>query len=146
MQKPTGGNGGTDDHEEKTATEDPNLEYSKKVTNLVLEYLEDQLKNKPDPELLNKLGWNEEQLRNFYAKWRKMAEQSRKPENQSGDNADAWKEAFKSLGLTPAADRQTTQKSQTKIQDDKHVTESQRFDPPSAVKDKFKRYTERISK
>ncbi|MDR2117026.1 MAG: hypothetical protein LBP87_11670 [Planctomycetaceae bacterium] len=142
---PNGGQGASASNIE-TPPEDPNLEYTKKITNLVLEYLEDQLKTKPNQELLNNLGWTEKELRDFYQKWQEMSEQSKSTEiNTANDNAK-WKEAFKSLGLKPAQDRQQLQKSRTEIQDKNKVTESQRFTPPSAIKERFKQYTEGIGK
>jgi hypothetical protein len=130
----------------ETPIEDANLEYSKKITNLVLEYLEDQLKSKPSQELLDNLGWSEKELRDFHRKWREMSEQSKHSESTTTNDNTKWKEAFKSLGLRPAQDRQQLQKSRTKVQDENKVTESQRFTPPPAIKDRFKRYTEGIGK
>jgi hypothetical protein len=124
--------------------EDPNLEYAQKVTNLVLEHLEDELKTKPSRELLNNLGWTEKELRDFHRKWKSMSEQSRHSRIGNADN-DSWKEAFKSLGLRPARDRQQLQKSHDS-DDGGNVAESQRFAPPPAVKDRFKRYAEGIGK
>ncbi|MDR1270534.1 MAG: hypothetical protein LBK82_13515, partial [Planctomycetaceae bacterium] len=142
---PTGGQGSSALNIE-TLPEDANLEYTKKITNLVLEYLEDQLKTKPNQELLDNLGWTEKDLRDFHRKWQEMSEQSKHPEpNTSNDDAQ-WKEAFKSLGLKPGQDRQQLQKSRTEVQDKNKVTESQRFTPPSTIKDRFKRYTEGIGK
>ncbi|MDR3198365.1 MAG: hypothetical protein LBU34_10910 [Planctomycetaceae bacterium] len=142
---PEGGQGASVSNVE-TPPEDPNLEYTKKVTNLVLEYLEDQLKAKPNQELLDNLGWTEEELRDFYRKWQEMSEQSKRSESQTSNDDIRWKEAFKSLGLKPAHDRQQLQKSRTEVQDKSKVTESQRFVPPSAIKERFKRYTEGIGK
>jgi hypothetical protein len=130
----------------ETPAEDPNLEYTKKVTNLVLEYLEDQLKTKPNQELLDNLGWTEKELRDFHRKWREMSEQSKHPESNTSNNNTQWKEAFKSLGLKSSQDRQQLQKSRTGVQDKNKVTESQRFAPPSAIKERFKLYTEGIGK
>ncbi|MDR1142293.1 MAG: hypothetical protein LBL62_11410 [Planctomycetaceae bacterium] len=142
---PTGGQGSSALNIE-TLPEDANLEYTKKITNLVLEYLEDQLKTKPNQELLDNLGWTEKDLRDFHRKWQEMSEQSKHPESNTANDDAQWKEAFKSLGLKPSQDRQQLQKSRTEVQDKNKVTESQRFTPPSAIKDRFKRYTEGIGK
>jgi hypothetical protein len=130
----------------ETPTEDANLEYSKKITNLVLDYLEDQLKSKPSQELLDNLGWSEQELRDFHHKWSEMSEQSKRSESTATNDDARWKEAFKSLGLRPAQNRQQLQKSRTGIQDENKVIESQRFTPPPAIKDRFTRYTEGIGK
>jgi len=138
----TGGGSGADT---KTAVEDPNLEYANKVTNLVLEYLADQLKDKPNDALLERLGWTEEQLQQFHDKWQKMLEESRKPQ-QREDGKDYWTEALKSLGLNPNRDRTALQGSQTTIKDTKRVTEGHRIEVPPAIRDQFKRYNEGIGK
>ncbi|MDR1964681.1 MAG: hypothetical protein LBQ50_12955, partial [Planctomycetaceae bacterium] len=144
--QPSSGGSGRSTSNIETLPEDPNLEYTKKMTNLVLEYLEDQLKEKPSQELLDNLGWTEKELREFHHKWLKMSEQSRRSENKTTNDDTKWREAFKSLGLRPGQDRQQLQKSRTGVQDESKATESQRFAPPSAIKERFKRYTEGIGK
>ncbi|GHT12279.1 hypothetical protein FACS1894170_06880 [Planctomycetales bacterium] len=141
-QQPTGGSG-TNSFEQKTATDEANMEYADRVTNLVLEYLEDQLKDEPSDELLRKLGWTSEQLHRFYDKWKKMADESRDVSDPNKRTAD-WLEAVKSLGLKPDKADKGLQNSKTKTKDRENFTESQRFEPPDAVKDKFKRYTQGI--
>ena len=50
-----------------------NLEYARKQTDLVLDRLENQLKGREvDPELLDKLGWSEDDLKKFVDRWRNM--------------------------------------------------------------------------
>ncbi|MDR2706593.1 MAG: hypothetical protein LBC02_12510, partial [Planctomycetaceae bacterium] len=131
QSNPTGGQGQSALNVE-TPVEDPNLEYSKKITNLVLEYLEDQLKSKPSQELLDNLGWTEKELRDFHRKWREMSEQSKRSELPTTNDDAKWREAFKSLGLKPAQNRQQLQKSRNGVQDENKVTESQHFTPPPA--------------
>ena len=137
-----GTGGGTGGPETKTAVEDPNLEYAQKVTNMVLEYLADQLKEKPSEELLNRLDWTEDQLRQFYAKWKTMSEESQKPNRQEGGK-DAFLEALKGLGLRPELQPSTLRKGQT-VKDNQRVTETLRIDPPQAIKDRYKIYNEGI--
>jgi hypothetical protein len=103
-----------------------------------LEYFEDQLKDKPSGELLQKLGWTPEQLRRFYDKWKKMADESRDVP-APGKKSPDWLEAMKSLGLKPDRTDKGLQNSKTKTKDRENFTEAQRFEPPDAVKDKFKR-------
>ncbi len=143
---PVGG-GGTalpSQPETATPTEDANLEYTEKVTNLVLEYLEGQLKNKPSQELLDRLGWSEQELRNFHEKWKAMAERAKTPETRI-ETDTAWKEALKSLGLRPPTQRQELRRFRTGTADEKHAIESQRYAPPRALQKRFQRYSENIS-
>ncbi|MDR3233161.1 MAG: hypothetical protein LBT46_05790 [Planctomycetaceae bacterium] len=141
---PSGGFG-TNAFEQQTAKEEANLEYADKVTNMVLEYLEDQLKDKPDGELLQKLGWTEEQLRRFYEKWKTLSD-GREAEKSKRSASQDYLEALKSLGLVPDKTDRGLQDNHTKTKDKEHFTESQRFAPPDALKEKFKIYSEGIGK
>lgn len=49
----------------------PTLQYAEEAANLVLDYLFEN-QRRPDPQLLNELGWTEEELRAFYQKWNAM--------------------------------------------------------------------------
>jgi hypothetical protein len=77
-----------------------NLEYTRKQTELVLDKLADQLKKKQvDKNLLEQLGWTEDELQRFVARW-----QERKAAAQRNDAAgqQARRElddALRSLGL-----------------------------------------------
>jgi len=140
-----GGTGGGGGAEIKTAVDDPNLEYANKVTNLVLDYLESQLQDKPSDELLNRLGWSEDQLRQFYDKWQKMSQDSKLPP-QREDGKDAWKEALQSIGLLPNPQRHLLQNSRTRVRDTTRPTETQRYEPPAALKGRARTYNEGIGK
>ena len=126
--------------------DDPNLNYTNEVTNLVLEYLEDQLKNKPSEALLDNLNWTPEQLRQFYDKWQKMSDDSRKPRGAE-DGKDALMEALKSIGLTrPNPQGTGIRANPTAIKDRGHVKEGIRHDPPPSLKESFRQYTEGIGR
>ena len=131
--------------ERRTTPDDHNLEYAEKVTNLILEYLEDQLKDKPNEDLLRRLDWNEEQLRQFHAIWKDMAEKSKQPQQQE-NGTDFWKEALKSTGLHPNRNRAALQQNQTTIQDDKREMEAQRWTIPSALMQRYQRYNNGIGR
>jgi len=75
-----------------------NLEYAKEATDLVLERLKDQRKD-PEPELLESLGWSEEELRAFVARWEAMKRDARE---QDGEAARDLEDALRSLGLRPS--------------------------------------------
>ena len=80
--------------------EKPNVEYANKATDMVLEYLKDQ-QSKPDPELLEKLGWTEEDLRAFVRRWEAMKQSAVEDQAARRD----LNESLRSLGLRPT--RQT---------------------------------------
>ena len=73
---------------------------------MVLNKLEDQLQN-PDPDLLDKMNWTEQDLREFLNRWKRMKQSA-----QAGEpNAKReYEEAIKSLGLRPD-DRSRTAKN-----------------------------------
>ena len=127
-----------------TDVEEANLKYTEKVTNLVLEYLEDQMET-PSPELLRELDWTKDQLRQFAEKWKQLSEQGQKAEPGSAD-AEAWKEALKSLGLKPDRDRQTLRSGRREFKDKENATETRRYTPPPALIPRFDSYTKGIGK
>ncbi|MBQ9873958.1 MAG: hypothetical protein IJM30_05810 [Thermoguttaceae bacterium] len=55
----------------------PKLQYAESASNLVLDYLEDVLNKDVDEELLKRLGWTEEQLRDFLDRWKKLRNDAR---------------------------------------------------------------------
>ncbi len=142
---PVGGSPGAPAPTSDTVTEDANLEYTQRVTNLVLEYLEDQLKNEPNPELLKELGWTKDDLRAFAEKWKKMSEQGQAAEKGEPD-FEAWKEALKSIGLTPKNAKPKLNQGRTEFKDNAGATETQRYVPPKSLEKRFKNYTQGIGK
>lgn len=81
---------------ETQPADDANLDYAKKQTDLILDRLEDQLKKKQvDESLLEKLGWNQDELRRFVDRWKNLKDQA-DSESQSQDELN---EALRSLGL-----------------------------------------------
>ena len=82
--------------------DEANLEYARKQTDLVLNTLEEQLKQKQvDQELLDKLGWTPDELRRFVDRWKNL---KREAEGAGPNAAQANEElnaALQSLGLTP---------------------------------------------
>lgn len=72
-----------------------NLEYAKKATDMVLDYLEQQ-RDQPDAELLEKLNWTEQDLRDFQERWQKTRQLSGGTEGEAGKE---FEEALQSLGL-----------------------------------------------
>jgi len=77
--------------------ERPNLDYARKATDLVLEYLKDQQTN-PDEELLKKLGWTTEDLQDFVRRWSELKRTAREDQRAKQELDDA----LRSLGLRPA--------------------------------------------
>lgn len=100
-----GSGAGTDQpNNEQLEKEQADLEHAKKATDLVLNKLEDQ-QNNPDPDLLDKMNWTEQDLREFLDRWKRMKQNA-----QTGDpNAqEQYEEAIKSLGLRPNDNSRTS--------------------------------------
>jgi len=137
-----GGTGGGTGAAQNTTPDDPNLQHADQVANMVLEYLEDQLHDKPNAELLKQLGWSEEQLRQFYDRWKTMSENSKQPQQQEGRNI--WEDALRSWGLRPNQDRAGIRDSQTGTQDERRVNEALRREPPASLRNRFEGYNRSI--
>jgi hypothetical protein len=85
----------TSGKKEAAAGDDPNLQYARKATELVLERLQDQ-QQEPDPELLESLGWTPEELESFVSRWQTMKRNARE---QGGEAREELEDALRSLGL-----------------------------------------------
>jgi hypothetical protein len=127
------------------AAEKANLEYARKATDLALAHLKDELaKDRPDPELLNRLGWTRNDLEKFVKRW----EQLRGPARTGGESDASAKreldEALRSLGLRPRA----TSMQGNAGRDDKSqgYKESRRTSPPPEYAEQYKAYTQGTAK
>jgi hypothetical protein len=88
------------DSNDVASGDEPNLEYARRVTDLVLEYLRDQ-RDRPDRRLLNDLGWTAEDMRRFLDRWQQL----RKSAQEDPAAQNEWEESLRSLGLRPVQDR-----------------------------------------
>ncbi len=130
----TGGRPGDqgDDGLQQPPTKEPggenaNLEYARKVTDLALEHLSDQM-DKEDSELLERLGWTADEARRFLARWEQL-KQTAGRSDEKGDEARRWlAEALKSLGLRGGGTELRGGGTRPDRLDS--LRESGRFDPP----------------
>ncbi len=127
------------------AAEKANLDYARKATDLALSHLKDELaKDRPDPELLNRLGWTRGDLEKFVKRW----EQLRGPARTNGESGAPAQheldEALRSLGLRPRA----TSMQGNAGRDDKSqgYKESRRTSPPPEYAEQYKAYTQGTAK
>ncbi|MDR1291013.1 MAG: hypothetical protein LBK06_07425 [Planctomycetaceae bacterium] len=120
-------------------------EFTEKNVNLALDYLEDQLdKGKPSEELLNELGWTENQLREFHKKWKTMSENAKR--NETTKPNEVWENALKSFGIMQPSESKTTLRNQTTIKDNTKKVQSTNLTPPSNLQKRFIEYTKGIGK
>ena len=130
--QPSDGTAGTPSaNTENEAADDPNLEYSRRATDMVLEYLKDQQK-KPDDRLLDELGWTAEDMQNFLERWQKL-KQSAAEDPAARRELD---ETLRGLGLRPQRD--TKRSGGSKSDDVRGLRESGlKSSPPSSYQEQF---------
>ncbi len=120
-----------------------NVEYAKEQLNLVLEKLNDQLaKKEVDRELLDELGWSEEDLRKFVDRWRERQQAA----NQNATDESARTEledALRSLGLKPPKIRQQTVAEEDKLRD---LNQGIRTGVPLRFRDRLRAYNQGVSR
>ena len=125
---------GQDSQQQETGT-DPNLEYTKKATDLVLDQLKNQMdEEQVDPELLKELGWTKDELAEFVRRWEKVRNQA---DNQ-GVAGEVARNQLRNLGLRPRGTASTGG-----FQDDQQrgLTESFRSAPPREYEELFKAFS-----
>src|SRR5690606_9180539 len=103
-QSPSGGTGGNPTAPppggEPLPGDDANLEYARRQTDLILERLDEQLKDQNvDKQLLEKLGWTEDELRRFVDRWKTLKAEAETA--QSEESRQQLDRALRSLGLAP---------------------------------------------
>jgi hypothetical protein len=123
--------------------DEANLEYARKQTDLVLEKLSDQLRRKQvDDELLKELGWSEEDLQRFVARWqvRKDAAQRDDPAGEAAQRE--LDDALRSLGLRRGPLRQGPLREDT-LRD---LREGYRGAVPLEYQERLRAYNEGVSR
>ncbi|HMO87286.1 MAG TPA: hypothetical protein PKC18_20435, partial [Lacipirellulaceae bacterium] len=79
-----------------------NLQFARQQTDLVLRRLDEQLaEQQVDPQLLERLGWSEDDLRRFVARWRGLMDRAAGEGPDADAAADQLDAALRSLGLRP---------------------------------------------
>jgi len=125
--------------------EDPNLAYSRKATDLALEYLKDQMnKENPDKKLLEDLKWSREDAARFVAKWEKMKRDAQAAGPQGEAARKQLDGALDGLGLRPrGASLRGGQTSETRTPT---VRDARRSEPPPEYRQQFRAFTKGVAK
>jgi len=97
----TSGSGGADG-DGAVPPEPVDVEYARKATDLVLDYL-DQNRDTPDPELLERLNWTPEELRDFTERWKQLLKSQDGGAPGNAGDAKQVEETLRSLGIRPPA-------------------------------------------
>lgn len=151
---PTGGGvPGSDNREPPAAPsdtsepggEDPNLEYTRKATDLAVERLKDQLdEGNPDQDLLDKLKWSRDDAEQFVRRWEELKKSAKSPGPQGEIAREQLDEALRSLGLQP---RGTTLSGGRKRDDQRrNLIESRRAPPPPEYAEQYREFSKGLLK
>ncbi len=149
-----GGGGGSGlgelgpDEASLTGADAPSLQYAEAATNLVLDYLDDVLKEKADRRILDELGWTEEQLRAFLERWKAM-----KAAAEAGDeNAKVeYLQALENLGLDAPDASEPLDATRGRAPDDRRrrrndaVREDRRTKTPNALDERVRAFNRGVS-
>ncbi len=151
---PTGGGiPGTDSPEPPAAPsdmsepggEDPDLEYTRKATDLALNRLKDQLdKGQPDPELLEKLKWSRQDVEGFVRRWEQLKKAAKTPGPQGDAAREQLDETLRSLGLQPHGT--TLSGGQKRDDQRRNLIESRRTAPPPEYAEQYREFSKGLSK
>ncbi len=141
--KPTGsandgdrGEGG--DLDGSISGDDANLEYAREATDMVLEYLKDQ-KQKPDQDLLDKLGWNQDDVDKFVRRWDQLKRKAKSPDGATQENKSKLDELLKGMGLeAPDAKLRRTNDRNDKQRDNRNTGRKRKV--PADLLDPFRAF------
>ncbi len=149
-----GGGGGSGlgelgpDEASLTGADAPSLQYAEAATNLVLDYLDDVLKEKVDRRILDELGWTEEQLRAFLERWKAM-----KAAAEAGDESAKveYLQALENLGLDAPDASEPVDATRFRAPDDRRrrrndvVREDRRTKTPDALDERVRAFNRGVS-
>ena len=101
-----------------------------------MSHLKDEM-NKQKPELLDRLGWTQDDAKRFVANIEKLRDAAKQP----GDGADkkTYNEFLKNLGLHPHGTR--IQGGQTRTDDMRNIRDSDQMQSPAEWADLSREYT-----
>lgn len=124
------------------AADEANLEYTRRQTQLALEYLRDQLA-KEKPKLLERLGWSKDDARRFIERWEAM----QRAAAEKGPTGEAARkhldDALRSLGLRSG--KVELRRGRTTIDKPQDLRDSGRFAPPPGWEEQFREYTRGVA-
>lgn len=121
-----------------------NLQYARKATDLVLEKLKDQMaRDKVDQEILDDLGWSDEDLQRFVRRWDQMKQRARLSGEAGRQAREDLDEALRSLGL-----RKDRLETRYRPDDDRlqKLYEAFRQPPPKEIESRLRSYNRGVSK
>lgn len=147
----TGGNGVGNDTQPggsgaAAEGEAANLEFKKQATELVLKRLQDGLeRGDVDPELLEKMGWTEDQMRRFTERLSKHLQEAKSPAEtpESQARRQQFEETLKSLNLNKQG---TTRQGDKSPQRDVDQIDSRRSTVPKEYRSAAERFSREVTR
>ena len=120
--------------------EQPNLDYTREATDLVLDYLKDQ-EQSADEQLLQELNWTPEQMAEFRRRWEALKSQAQEDPRAARELT----EALRSLGLRRP--QQTVRSVQTQGNSTGTVTNpGSHGQPPAKYAEQFRAFRKGTSR
>ncbi len=120
-----------------TQADKANLEYARKATDLVLDYLSDQQVN-PDPKLLDELNWTEEDLQKFLKRWQAL----KKQQTVNDQERERLDNTLRSLGLAqPQVDVRSSDAAADQLSG--YNEDARVIKPPPDLIEKFRAFQKR---
>ncbi len=141
-----GETGNSGDASETLKGDDPNLEYNRQATELILQKLKKDLdRGDVDPELLEQLGWTQTEMKQFADRLSKSLRESKHPEDSTESKArqQQFQEMLKNLDLQSAGTQRAGEKEPKR---DLNQVESKRTPPPPAYRSAFEKYTRDLNR
>ncbi|TWT82148.1 hypothetical protein CA13_36090 [Planctomycetes bacterium CA13] len=136
----TGTDIGGDISEPPTTPNPVDLDYAKKATDMVLDYLE-ETRDSPDQNLLDDLNWSENDLQRFADRWKNVRQIDNVDSEQQRDLA----ESLESLGIRPPT--QSTTRRQEQADALRGLRDAgNRTPPPAAYRDAFESFRRAIGR
>ena len=123
-------------HTVEPGADKTNLEYANQTTDLVLNYLQNQLdQGEIDPDLKKRFGWTDQDFEDFIRRYRNLQRQSQLPGKEGQKGRKEWKAVLRSLGLIPPQRNSRT----TSVTNDRAsgLRETGRSQPPREDRDRF---------
>lgn len=121
--------------------EDANLEYNKQATELILQKLKKELeRGEVDPELLEQLGWTQDEMKQFADRLSKYLEQSKRAEETPEAKArqQQFQEMLKNLDLQKSGAQRSGEKEPKR---DVLQIDSKRAPVPPAYRSAYDKFT-----
>ncbi|MBB3207458.1 hypothetical protein FHS27_003279 [Rhodopirellula rubra] len=138
----SGGGVGEEQSIENELPDPVDLEYTKAATDMVLDYL-DETRTDPDPELLERLKWTDQDLKRFRQRWQDIKPIDGGPRVDAPPQSEI-EEALRSLGMRPPGTAESNRRDQS--DDIRGLRDSGNRRPaPADIRDAFEAFRRGLS-